>query len=93
MTKKELTNKITFKTNITAKKAGNLINIIFDIISEELENDGHYTQRNFGTFKVIERAPRKAINPQTGEMINVPKKNSIQFITSRNLKERINGGM
>lgn len=45
--------------------------------------------RGFGTFTVIERAPRKARNPKTGETVMIPARKTIKFKPGKVLKAEI----
>lgn len=90
MKKSDIIKTITSEVDISSDKASKIINIIFDKISEALENGDSYNQDKFGTFKIIERAPRKGRNPQTKEIIDIPAKNAIKLVVSSHLKEKIN---
>ena len=46
--------------------------------------------QNFGTFEVKERAPRKCINPRTGEEMELPAIKRVTFRQSKPLKEALN---
>lgn len=90
MKKQDLIKAITAEVDISSEKAGKTINIIFETIGKALEEGDSYNQDKFGTFKAIERAPRKGRNPQTCEVIDIPAKNAVKFIASGYLKDRIN---
>jgi DNA-binding protein HU-beta len=90
MKKSDIVKAITDQVDITADKAGKIINTIFDTISEGLINGDSYNQDKFGTFKSVDRAPRKGRNPQTGEVVEIKAKKAIKLIVSGHLKERIN---
>lgn len=90
MTKADLVKKITEKVDVTATKAGDIVNVLFETITEALENDDHYNQDRFGTFKVVDRAARKGRNPQTGETIDIPAKKAVKFVVSGKLKDKLN---
>ena len=49
-----------------------IVQMLFDGITEILVEEGHIELRNFGVFKVKERKPRKARNPKTVESVMVP---------------------
>jgi len=58
------------------------------IIERELENDGdRVILRQFGTFKRKNVPARKARNPKTGDMIDVPAKSVIKFSASKPAKK------
>lgn len=91
MKKSDLVKEITSKVDVTADKAGKIVNIVFDAIAEALTNGDSYNQDKFGTFKVVERAPRKGRNPQTGEVVDIPAKKAVKLVISGHLKKQVNG--
>ena len=90
MKKSDLVKIITSEVDITAEKASKVINVIFDAVGKSLIDGDSYNQDKFGTFKVVERAPRKGRNPQTGEVVEIPSKKAVKLIVSGYLKDSIN---
>lgn len=60
-----------------------------DAIVEAIAESGGIELRNFGVFKVKQRAPRKARNPRTGEEVMVPAKKVVVFKAGRLMEEKI----
>ena len=87
MNKKALTNKVAAAAEITKKDANLVIGHVLDGIKAGLIEDGKVTLVGFGTFKVVQRAARKARNPQTGDPINVPAKMVPKFKASKAMRE------
>lgn len=90
MKKADLVKEITNEVDVTAEKAGKIINVIFDAIADAMEKGDSYNQDRFGTFKVVKRAPRKGRNPQTGEVVDIPAKSAVKFVASGKLKDKVN---
>jgi len=44
---------------------------------------------DFGTFQVMQRKARRAVNPQTGERLDIPAKNVVRFKAGKGLRERV----
>lgn len=88
--KSDLVKAIIDKVDITADKAGKIINIVFETITKALENGDSYNHDKFGTFKVVDRAPRKGRNPQTSEVVDIPEKKAVKLVVSGYLKKQIN---
>ena len=44
----------------------------------------------FGTFKIVDRAERKARNPRTGEEVTVPAKKTLVFKPSKAFISQLN---
>jgi integration host factor subunit beta len=89
ITKKELIDRITKKTqckNITAKE---IVQQFLDEISAELGKGNRLEFRDFGIFEVKERAERVAQNPRTLEKVQVPAKRSVKFKMGRIMRERV----
>lgn len=92
MKKADLVTELTRRVEgLTAEKASRTVNALFDIIAEALTNGESYSHDKFGTFKLVTRAPRKGRNPKTGEVIEIKAKNTVKFVVSSYLKERVNG--
>lgn len=45
--------------------------------------------KEFGTFKIKNRVARKARNPKTGDIVEVPAKSVVVFKVAPNLKEAV----
>jgi integration host factor subunit beta len=90
ITKKELIDRITKKTqckNITCKE---IVQQFLDEIATELGKNNRLEFRDFGVFEVRERAARTAQNPKTLEKIQVPAKRKVKFKMGRVMRERLN---
>ncbi len=58
-------------------------------ITEALKAEGKITISGLGTFKCKESKARKARNPKTGEMIDVPAKKRVSFKAAVGLKKAV----
>ena len=90
MTKKEVTEKMAEKFELTGKKSSEIVNWLTDVVKDSLKTEKKVTIFEFGTFTVKERAEHNGRNPQTGETILLPKTNTIKFKPSSTLKELVN---
>jgi DNA-binding protein HU-beta len=89
MNKENLVEKIAEKFSFTKKQALEVVNFVFDQIVENLKKGEDVSISGFGTFKVKVRKARTAINPRTGEKVEVPAKKVAKFTPSKNLKDAI----
>jgi nucleoid DNA-binding protein len=90
MKKSDLVSKLVERIEgLNGEKASKIVNEVFEIISEELQNGGSYSQDKFGTFKVTTKLARKGRNPKTGEEILIPEKKSPKWVISKQLKDRV----
>jgi integration host factor subunit beta len=90
ITKKELIDRITKKTqckNIIAKE---IVQQFLHEITSELANNNRLEFRDFGVFEVKERAARTAQNPKTLEKVQVPARRTVKFKMGRIMREKLN---
>lgn len=91
MKKAELVAKLVDRVDgLSVEKASKVVNGVFEIIGEALAAGDSYSQDKFGTFKTVERAPRKGRNPQTGEEITIDAKRAVKLVVSGHLKDNVN---
>lgn len=62
---------------------------LYSQITEALSNDGEVTLLGLGKLKVKTRAARKARNPSTGQVIEVPEKKTVGFVPTTALKDSV----
>ena len=78
-------------TDITYKKSEEIVNIIFDSMSETLTHGGRIEIRGFGSFIVKDYKAYMGRNPKTGEVINVNPKKLPFFKVGKDLRELVDG--
>ena len=83
---KDLANKMVEKFNLTKKEANDILNFLTEEIVNNLKSGNQVKIVGLGTFKVKEKKARVAINPKTGEKIQVPAKKVPRFTPSKDLK-------
>ena len=66
------------------------IDVFFEVLADCLAEGEAYNQKNFGTFKRIDRAPRKGRNPQARETVEIPATRALKVVVSKALKEKLN---
>ena len=91
MTRSELIKEIS-KAHPTLRKSEvqSIVEAIFDTLTEGICTNGRVEIRGFGAFFVKERPARSAINPRTGEPVQVPKKRMLRFKAGKAVFERLN---
>jgi integration host factor subunit alpha len=75
---------------LSRKRSQELVNGLFEIIKETLENGENVLIAGFGKFQVRFKWARKGRNPQTGEQIILKSRRIVSFRCSPKLKEKIN---
>lgn len=90
MTNSQLITEIAAENNITKKASKEALEMVFSTISECMLHE-EVRVTGFGTFASVERPPRMARNPRTGEPIQVAAKQAPKFTASKALKDKVNG--
>ncbi len=90
MRKPELAAYVADQADISKDKAGEIITIITDQITEALRQDDTVSLIGFGSFVQKHRKERQGKNPQTGEEITIKASNSVGFKPGKALKAAVN---
>src|SRR3989344_5577591 len=89
MNKSGLIEIVATKTNVTKKRAEDLVNLIFDAMVNAMAKGDRIEIRGLGSFVVKEYGAYQGRNPRTGESIQVKPKKLPFFKVGKELKERI----
>jgi integration host factor subunit beta len=89
MNKADLIEELSKKENLTDKKAGEIVNLIFDGFIETLKKGERIEIRGFGSFTVREYKSYNGRNPKTGKTIEVKPKRSPFFKVGKELKKKV----
>ena len=79
LTKKDLVLLVSKDTGITQVDVKRVVQRTLDYLIEALKEGKTIELRNFGVFKVRQRASRRGRNPKTGEEVPVPPKRVVVF--------------
>lgn len=91
MIKSELVQIIANRNpHLFQRDVENIVNAVFDEVTEALANGNRVELRGFGAFSVKHRPARAGRNPRTGESVNVDEKWVPFFKTGKELRERLN---
>lgn len=90
MTKSELIDAVARTTKITKSRAEQVVNVIFDTLTDALKRGEGIEIRGFGSFTVRPYKPYSGRNPRTGEPVPVPAKRLPFFKVGKELKELVN---
>lgn len=89
MNKSELVEKLAERAKITKKRAEQVVNLVFDQMSQALKRGERIEIRGFGSFTSKSYDAYTGRNPRTGETIHVPAKRLPFFKVGKELKERV----
>ena len=90
MTKADIVEKIYEKVGFSKKESAELVELVFDIVKNTLEQGDKIKIAGFGNFVVKEKSDRRGRNPQTGEEITISARRILTFKPSQVLKASIN---
>lgn len=89
MNKSELIEALATKKGISFKKAEEIVNSIFDTMTQALVEGDRIEIRGFGSFVVRDYESYTGRNPKTGDPIEVKPKKLPFFKVGKELKERV----
>ena len=89
LTKRGLVEVVAEETGLTLNKATQVVNCVFDTITETLKEKGTVDVFAFGKFGTRHVEERKAMNLHTKEQITVPAHDTPTFKASKTLKDAV----
>lgn len=89
MTKADIVRQIAQATGLTKTDTSAVVDGFIESIIAALEAGEHLEIRGFGTFKIVERAPRTGRNPRTGSEVKISSRRAPIFKPSKELRTRI----
>lgn len=90
MTKADMVDIISSSTGLTKVETEAVVNGFMETVIDAMKRNEHIELRGFGTFKVVERAPRVARNPKTNEEIQVPAQHVPVLKMSKDFRDAVN---
>lgn len=87
MNKDEISRKVyEAHGGLAYADAREVVDLILETIKKRLSRGERVLLSGFGSFSVKRRKDKKGINPQTGQPVLIPGKNTVKFIPSKYLK-------
>jgi integration host factor subunit alpha len=90
MTKADIVETIYEKVGYSRKESAEIVDLVFDLLKETLENGEKIKISGFGNFLIREKRSRKGRNPQTGEEIQISARRVLTFKPSQVLRKALN---
>lgn len=81
---------LSAKTGKTKKQCEDFLREFFNTLVDTLTEGENVRVKGLGTFKVIPVEPRKSVNVNTGEQMEIPGHNKIVFVPAKELAEEVN---
>ncbi len=88
-TKHDIAQQMNERLAIDPKVAAKSVETILAVISDALVEGEYWELRNFGVFKLKQRAPRLGRNIHTGEDIPVPSYRDVVFKPGKEMLKRV----
>lgn len=79
MKKKDLIDRLAEKANVSKTAAATMLDEFQTAVIESVTKGENVVLQGFGTFSVTNRSARKAVNPNTKEVIEIPARKAIKF--------------
>ena len=90
LTKAHIVENLLAKNQFTKAESAQIIESLFELLRQSLEEGDDVIISGFGKFCVQEKNQRKGRNPQSGEPIMLPPRKVVTFKCSGKLREKIN---
>lgn len=90
MNNKELQAKVAEKVGVTQKVAGDMLEAMVRVVTDEVMEDGNSAFFDLGVLEVKTKEQRTMFNPNTGQKMLIPPKNVLGFKQYATVKNLIN---
>ena len=91
LTKSQIVEALFAENIFTMTQSARIIDTLFEMIKQSLENGEDVLISGFGKFSVKEKAGRRGRDPQTGKPITLPPRKVVTFKCSGVLRTAMNG--
>lgn len=86
----EIVDLVSQATNSSKRVSELFLKELFATITQTLADGDSVKVKGLGTFKLTEVSPRKSVNVNTGEAIEIPGHNKLTFIADKELADAVN---
>jgi len=90
MTKADIVDILCEETRFARKEYSDIVDMLFEILKETLENGEKIKISGFGNFILREKHSRKGRNPKTGEEMLISERRVLTFRPSKVLRKTLN---
>ncbi len=90
LTKEKIINSVYNQVGLSKTQSRAVVERLFELIKQTLENGEDLLISGFGKFIVKEKSARRGRNPQTTEDLQLRARRVVVFKTSGVLREKIN---
>ncbi len=89
MNKSDLIKLLANEKNISLKRADEVVNMVFDVLTSAMATGERVSIRGLGSFIIKDYDPYTGRNPKTGEPISVASKRLPYFRVGKEVKENV----
>jgi DNA-binding protein HU-beta len=89
VSKADLVGIVADETGMKKKDVKDVMDVMLDKISQNLDNNFKVQLTGFGTFEVRKRKARTGVKPGTTEKIKIPSSKYPAFKPGKSLKEKV----
>ena len=89
MNKNDLVQSIASAAKISKVAAEKGLNGMLSTMTNAMEEGERVTLVGFGSFSIVERAPRLGRNPKTGEAVPIPPRRAVKFRPGKELVQKV----
>ncbi|MGD9947435.1 MAG: HU family DNA-binding protein [Desulfobulbus sp.] len=89
MNKNDLIESIAHSARISKIAAERGLNGLLSTLSAAMKDGKRVTLVGFGSFSVVDRAPRIGRNPKTGETVPIPSRKVVKFRPGKELSGKV----
>jgi nucleoid DNA-binding protein len=86
MTKKDVIARVASQTGLSKLDVREVVEGFLDTVKFSLKQEDPLEIRGFGTFHVVTRAPRTALNPRTRVVVKIPSRKLPVFKPCKEVK-------
>jgi integration host factor subunit alpha len=91
LTKADIVDALLRKEMFTKAQSAQIIDTLFELMKQSLQNGEDVIIHGFGKFSVKEKQARRGRNPQTGEPMKLAERKVVTFRCSGVLRAKMNG--
>ena len=91
LTRADLADSVYEEIGLSRVESADLVDSIFDLMTEGLVQDGILKLSSFGTFEVRQKKARVGRNPKTGVEVTITPRLVVTYKASHVLKNKMNG--
>jgi DNA-binding protein HU-beta len=87
--KTDLIQKVAEKTSLPTSQVKEMLQSLLEAMTEALKGGDKVTLVGFGTLSIQERAARRGTDPNTGKLIEIPKRKTVRFKAGSDLTKAV----